>query len=105
MVALDSIYTCPKSARPGSKTPPLVIPTSKTVHFLCPKCGSVKKSRERSCCARGGAWFKACGDVGDSQFDHTWADGIQACKRELLKDQALRCSLREWHDGPDYSAT
>ena len=46
----------------------------------CSKCGIVKQSGKLSCCARGGAWFKKCGDVGDSNFDHTWVDGIQACK-------------------------
>ena len=46
---------------------------------VCPKCGDIKKSGKQSCCARGGAWFKNCGDVGDTKFDHTWAEGIQAC--------------------------
>ena len=45
----------------------------------CPKCG-VKKSGELSCCARGGAWFNNCGDEEDTNVDHTWTDGIQACK-------------------------
>ena len=47
---------------------------------LCIKCVATKKSGKGSCCARGGAWFKNCGDVGDTNFDHTWAEGIQACK-------------------------
>ena len=46
----------------------------------CPKCGTAKKSGKRSCCARGGSWFRSCGDSGDTQVDHTWAEGIQACK-------------------------
>ena len=46
----------------------------------CRKCGISKKSGERSCCARGGAWFKNCGDARNTLFDHTWSDGIQACK-------------------------
>ena len=46
----------------------------------CPKCGTIKKSGKLSCCARGGAWFKQCGDVGDSSFGHTWVEGMQACK-------------------------
>ena len=46
----------------------------------CPKCGTTKKSGKLSCCARGGAWFKNCGDAGDTKFDHTWAEGIQACQ-------------------------
>ena len=46
----------------------------------CARCGTRKKSGQRSCCARGGAWFKKCGDLGDSKFDHTWYEGIWACK-------------------------
>ena len=46
----------------------------------CPKCSTIKKSGKLSCCARGGAWFKKCGDLGDKKFDHTWAEGIQACR-------------------------
>ena len=45
----------------------------------CPKCGHAKKSGKPSCCARGGAWFHKCGDVVNNKFDHTWAEGIQAC--------------------------
>ena len=50
----------------------------------CSKCGSTKQSGKQSCCARGGAWFENCGDVGDTQFDHTWAEGIKVCEGELL---------------------
>ena len=46
----------------------------------CPKCGTTQKFATNSCCARGGAWFKNCGDIGDENFDHTWAEGAQACK-------------------------
>ena len=46
----------------------------------CPKCGTIKKSGQRSCCVRGGTWFKKCGNPGDAKFDHTWFDGIQTCK-------------------------
>ena len=46
----------------------------------CAKCGTIKKSGKRSCCARGGTWFKNCGDGGDTKFGHTWAEGIRACK-------------------------
>ena len=46
----------------------------------CPKCGTVQQSGALSCCARGGAWFTNCGDTGDTKFDHTWVEGIQACK-------------------------
>ena len=46
----------------------------------CSKCGIAKKSGKFSCCARGGSWFKNCGDAADSKFDHTWAEGIRACQ-------------------------
>ena len=51
----------------------------------CGKCARTKKSGKNSCCARGGAWFKNCGDAGDMKFDHTWAEGIQACKSRLCR--------------------
>ena len=50
----------------------------------CPKCGIVKKSKQPSCCAPGGAWFKNCGDPGDSKFDHTWLEGMEACKSKFI---------------------
>ena len=46
---------------------------------ICFKCGTIKKSGKLSCCARGGSWFKNCGDSGDSKFEHTWVEGVQAC--------------------------
>ena len=58
-------------------TASLSTPSSRSV---CVKCGSIKKSGKLSCCALGGAWFKKCGNAGDRQFDHTWAEGVQACK-------------------------
>ena len=73
------------SVRSGTTTPPLA-PTSTMDISVCPRCGTNKKSGKHSCCARDGAWFKNCGDGGDTKFDHTWAEGIQACDRKLLKD-------------------
>ena len=70
-----------KSARRGVSSSTRATPTSIAVSAACPKCGTSKKSGKRSCCARGGAWFKNCGDdAGDSDFDHTWSEGMQACK-------------------------
>ena len=48
--------------------------------YWCSKCGAVKKSGKFSCCARGGTWFKKCGDADDKKFDHTWSEGIKVCK-------------------------
>ena len=59
--------------------------TSTMAGLACPKCSNTKKSGRRSCCARGGAWFKNCGDADDIMFDHTWAEGIQACKGRLWR--------------------
>merc|ERR1712224_1082426 len=47
----------------------------------CVQCGTSYVSRKRSCCARGGTWFNKCGDAGDTKFDHTWSEGVQACKK------------------------
>ena len=46
----------------------------------CPRCGVAKKSGRQSCCFRGGAWFKNCGDENDKKFNHTWTEGAQACR-------------------------
>ena len=51
---------------------------------VCPKCGKGKKSGKLSCCARGGTWFEKCGDIDDSEADHTWVEGIQACNIESM---------------------
>ena len=53
---------------------------SPTSPSACRKCGQFKNFGKASCCALGGAWFNNCGDPGDSKFDHTWYEGIQACK-------------------------
>ena len=46
----------------------------------CPKCAAIKKSGKLSCCAPGGAWFGNCGTSGNSNTDHTWVEGVKACK-------------------------
>ena len=47
---------------------------------VCSKCAATKKSGRLSCCAPGGAWFKNCGTSGNSNADHTWVEGMQACR-------------------------
>ena len=66
-----------------AETPPT---TNASVMIIkrCQKCGTTKQSGKPSCCARGGAWFKKCGDAGDTKFDHTWAEGMQACNNHGL---------------------
>merc|ERR1719331_1822639 len=61
----------------------------------CPMCGTINKSGKRSCCARGGAWFKKCGDVGDSSFGHTWDEGFKACKKAPATTSASVSSVQE----------
>ena len=46
---------------------------------ICPVCGSTKDGK-LSCCASGGTWFQLCSNPGLSNVDHTWAEGVQACK-------------------------
>ena len=54
--------------------------TTTTISSVCPTCGTIGKLRKRSCCGRGGSWFKKCGNA---KLDHTWYEGIQVCKAPL----------------------
>ena len=54
-----------------------------TISAMCPKCGTIEKSGQVSCCGRGGSWFKNCGGSGNTQLDYTWSEGIQACNAWL----------------------
>ena len=54
--------------------------TTTTTVSECPKCGTIGKSGKTSCCARGGSWFKSCGGAGNARLQHTWYEGIKACK-------------------------
>ena len=56
---------------------------SAVIRKRCVKCVA-NQSGKANCCDRGGAWFEKCGDVGDTNFEHTWAEGIQACKGNKL---------------------
>ena len=40
----------------------------------------MENSGKRSCCGRGGSWFRNCGASGSAKFTRTWYEGIQACK-------------------------
>merc|ERR1712147_508096 len=75
----EGIEACKRTSQPIT-TRIWATPITTTVSPVCSKCGTVKNSGKRSCCARGGAWFNKCGSPGDSNFDHTWMQGIQACK-------------------------
>ena len=57
--------------------------TATTISSVCPKCGTIAKSGKTSCCSRGGSWFKTCGGAGNTRLQHTWYEGIQACKTQV----------------------
>ena len=78
---LPSAPLCPFIDAHGSTENLLASTTTSTTPLsTCATCGTFKSSGKLSCCARGGDWFNKCGDPGDSKFDHTWFEGIQACK-------------------------
>ena len=54
--------------------------TTAVIDPVCPKCGTMEKSGKRSCCGRGGSWFRNCGASGSAKLTRTWYEGIQACK-------------------------
>ena len=54
--------------------------TTTTISSVCPKCGIIVKSGKISCCGDSGSWFGKCGSAGNAKLDHTWYEGIQACK-------------------------
>ena len=65
---------------------------------VCAKCGAMKKSGKLSCCARGGAWFKNCGEVDNTKFDHTWVEGIQACN-SFASSVSVKAQMMFGHQG------
>ena len=69
-----------------------------SISIGCVKCGVIKKSGKRSCCARGGDWFKNCGHAGDTQFNHTWIEGVRACDgvvSAVLVESPLQAMLHQ----------
>ena len=86
--AQDSITTSTATARTDA-------PTTSSSSITCPKCGVAKRTGKSSCCARGGAWFKNCGDRGDPNFDYTWYEGIQSCTKKPKKDMLPSSGLTQ----------
>lgn len=81
-----------------------------TVVSVCQKCGIVKKSGVTSCCARGGSWFNNCGTDSDAKLDHTWYDGIMACKKARVTSkkaisQQLNTAQQQSMDSPGGART
>ena len=58
----------------------LTTPYIDLANMMCPNCGMFKKSGRASCCAPGGTWYKNCGGTGENKFDHSWFEGVEACK-------------------------
>ena len=61
---------------------------------VCSRCGTMGKSGQRSCCGRGGSWFKNCGGGGSINLQHTWYEGIQACKARSQFNNVIGHELR-----------
>ena len=59
-----------------------------TARPVCLKCGTIAKSGKISCCGHSGSWFGNCGGAGNDKFDHTWYEGIQACKSRVQFNRA-----------------
>ena len=79
---------------------PATASASAIISQRCPRCGIMNKSGRLSCCARGGAWFQKCGDAGGLDFDHTWGEGIQACKctcaNVCVRAECLVVGMASW---------
>ena len=73
--------------------PPRADTTTTITVSVCPKCGTIAKSGKMSCCGRGGSWFKTCGGVGNTKLQHTWHEGIQACKTPSQSKKVIRHQL------------
>ena len=63
--------------------------TKTGVSPVCLKCGAIAKSGGISCCGRGGSWFRNCGGAGNSNLEHTWHEGIRACKTRARSKAAI----------------
>lgn len=72
--------------------------TTVPISPVCPTCGIIQKSGKLSCCARGGSWFANCGNAGNTNFGHTWYEGIRSCKArqfQVAVGQQLHTSLTQ----------
>ena len=68
----------------------MLVTVTTAIGSVCRKCGTIKKSGKKSCCGRGGAWFKNCGRAGNTKLEHTWYEGIQACKARFKAAMGLQ---------------
>ena len=62
-----------------------------------------------SCCGRGGSWFGTCGGAGNIKVDHTWYEGIRACKAraqsKTVMGQQLNVAQQSSHDSSNVPAS
>ena len=71
------------------------VPVKPSSRVGCPRCGIIEGTRKVSCCADGGSWVNNCGVVGDSKFEHTWKEGILACKNVVsLRQEEAQPQIR-----------
>ena len=61
--------------------------------MICPKCGAFPKHGKVSCCTPGGAWYGNCG-TDDESAEHSWREGVQACKRKCKVNSFMRMLSR-----------
>ena len=64
---------------------------------VCPKCAMLNALL--SCCAPNATWYENCGTAGDSDFEHTWDEGLEACRNAerlpLAKTEVIRMLINQ----------
>ena len=108
MFCLTGTYACIAAGGAGSDpVDPDPVDTGTGTGTGCPTCGTIKKTGQRSCCAPGGSWLDNCGGPGDSNFDHTWVEGVQVCNGAASKISSNVRSetfvASKSYDGPDFA--
>ena len=91
IIDLDVLHCAYKCI--AAEIPTIAATSSVSRDSRCPKCGITKKSGKLSCCARGGSWFKTCGDSGDAQYNHTWIEGFRVCDIFASFDEIVSTKL------------
>ena len=84
VVVVDCISSCafPLPCIPSTESSIHVLTAAATTlapATTCPKCVA-NDVGTRTCCARGGGWYRTCGKKGDSKAEHTWDEGLRACR-------------------------
>ena len=72
-----------------------IVTLTTTISSTCSKCGIVKKSGKMSCCGIGGSWFGNCGSASDTNTEHTWHEGLQACKAQAQSKTVISQELSD----------